>query len=77
MVPTITSAHLNLSGDTWATLLEPHLEGGRVRRAVPVARGTVTLTLYDLQYVSGQLVLVVALWPLNQTEHRTGPMVLP
>lgn len=67
----------NLSGDAWATLLEPHLQGGRVRRAVPVARGTVTLTLYNLQYVSGQLVLVVALWPLNQTEHRTGPMDLP
>lgn len=66
----------NLNWAAWATLLEPHLEGGRVRHVVPVARGTVTLTLYDLQYDSGQLVLV-AMWPLNQTEHRTGPMDLP
>lgn len=62
----------NLSWAVWVTLLEPHLEGGRVRRVVPVARGTVSLTQYD----SGQLVLV-AMWPLNQTEHGTSPMDLP
>lgn len=66
----------NLSWEAWVTLLEPHLEGGRVRRVVLVARGTVSLTLYDLQYDSGQLVLV-AMWPLNQTEHGTSPMDLP
>lgn len=48
-----------------------------MRRAVPVARGAVTLTLYDLQYVSGQLVPVVTLWPRNQTEHRTGLWTFP